>query len=108
MARTYAYAVGGNITSMKFSGKGRAANANGDGSFSLSFALNSSIKMPTEIFVSSEYYYRNGFSATVEPANLFTQVYNDTSRILKLYPIPDIITRLAMGSTVTVQIIPNP
>ena len=85
MARTYAYAVGGNITSMKFSGEGRAANANGDGSFSLAFALNTSIKMPTEIFVSSEYYYPNGFNVTVDPPSCFTQAYNHTSRILKLF-----------------------
>eukprot|EP00945_MAST-04E_sp_MAST-4E-sp1_P006840 g6840.t1 len=84
MARTYASAVAGNITSMKFNGDGRDLGEDGDGAFTLSFALNTSITMPTEIFVSSEYYYPNGFNVSVEPKGWFAQSYNETTRVLSL------------------------
>ena len=106
MARTYASAVAGNITSMKFNGDGRDLGEDGDGAFTLSFALNTSITMPTEIFVSSEYYYPNGFNVSVEPKGWFAQSYNETTRVLSLLSGGGEggVTSPIMGAEVSVEI----
>ena len=49
LARTHARAVSGNITSMKFDAQ--------TGKFELRYELDLTIKMPSEIFMSTEYYY---------------------------------------------------
>lgn len=106
MARTYAFAVGGNITEMIFNGVSRkgilGGGGSGDGTFTLVFAINTTITMPTEIFVSTEYYYENGFDVAIDPAKAFTPLFNETSRVLKLMPVGG--ASVGMGQEVQVKI----
>lgn len=62
MARTHARAVSGNITSMKFDAQ--------TGKFELRYEIDLTIKMPSEIFVSTEYYYHKKSSISSDKNNL--------------------------------------
>ena len=79
LARTHARAVAGNITSMKF---------NVDtGEFELKYHLDTTIAMPTEIFISNEYYYQNGENKGKPNVNIYPEScvksnFNDDQHIL--------------------------
>jgi len=64
VARTYAYAIAGNPQSMEFDPN--------DGYFTLIYYVNTSIKAPTEIYVNTRYYYPNGYTVHIAPAELAT------------------------------------
>ena len=66
LARTHARAISGNITSMKFDAQ--------TGKFELRYELDLTIKMPSEIFISTEYYYhrKSKISSDINSNTLLT------------------------------------
>jgi len=61
IARTYAKAVAGRTKSMEFDAT--------SGDFSLTFEVDTTITLPTEIYFSEKYFYNNGFEVSVTPTD---------------------------------------
>lgn len=92
-ARTYARAVAGSISEMYFNVT--------TSEFRLSYNTSASCKLPTEIFLSIEYHYRNNFSVTIEPCTGASYQYSFPN-LLFINSLPNTPT----GTPITVVISP--
>jgi len=94
-ARTYARAVAGSVSEMHFNVT--------TGEFLLKYNTSASCKLPTEIYLSVEFHYRNNFSVAIEPCTAASYQYNPLiPNLLYVTHLPSTPT----GTGISVVVVP--